>query len=161
MSKKAKHILAIIGISLIGLVVVLVVASIIVMQTSWFHNFVRQKLVSVVEEATGGTVDIGSFAFHWTHLRATVRNFVIHGTEPATAEVTVILPDSKVAPRVQIPLGAFESKQIPIVSSIFGDSAAVYNGRISVRVIDGEGRVTAYGSIIDMRTDDPTFVPAQ
>ena len=75
--------------------------------------------------------------------------------------MTVILPDSKVAPRVQIPLGAFESKQIPIVSSIFGDSAAVYNGRISVRVIDGEGRVTAYGSIIDMRTDDPTFVPAQ
>jgi hypothetical protein len=30
-----------------------------------------------------------------------------------------------------------------------------------VRVIDGDGRVTAYGSVIDMITQDPTYVPAQ
>jgi hypothetical protein len=30
-----------------------------------------------------------------------------------------------------------------------------------VRVIEGEGRVTAYASVIDMLTNDPTYVPAQ
>jgi uncharacterized repeat protein (TIGR01451 family) len=76
-----------------------------------------------------------------------------------TAEVTVILPDSKVAPKVQIPLAAFEYRQFSIISSLgLGNT---YNARISVRVIDGQGKVTAYGSVIDQKTQDPTFVPAQ
>lgn len=36
-----------------------------------------------------------------------------------------------------------------------------YNARISVEVIEGSGRVTAYGSVIDNRSLDPTYVPAQ
>ncbi len=76
-----------------------------------------------------------------------------------TAEVTVILPDSKVAPKVQIPLAAFEYRQFPIISSLgLGNT---YNARISVKVIDGQGKITAYGSVIDQKTQDPTFVPAQ
>ena len=76
-----------------------------------------------------------------------------------TAEVTVVLPDSKVAPRVNIPLGAFEYRQFAIISSLgLGNT---YNARISVRVIDGQGKVTAYGSVIDQKTQAPTFVPAQ
>jgi uncharacterized repeat protein (TIGR01451 family) len=78
---------------------------------------------------------------------------------PVTAEVTVILPDSKVAPKVNIPLGPFESRQFAIISSL--GLGNVYNARISVRVIDGQGKVTAYGSVIDQKTQDPTFVPAQ
>jgi uncharacterized repeat protein (TIGR01451 family) len=79
--------------------------------------------------------------------------------KPVTAEVTVILPDSKVAPKVQIPLGAFEYRQFPIISSLgLGNT---YNARISVKVIDGQGKITAYGSVIDQKTQDPTFVPAQ
>src|SRR5262249_39233833 len=54
-------------------------------QTDWFRNKVRQQIVASVEEATGGKVDIGSFSFDWTHLRAQVRDFVIHGLEPAGA----------------------------------------------------------------------------
>lgn len=79
--------------------------------------------------------------------------------KPATAEVTVILPDSKVAPKVQIPLAAFEFRQFAIISSLgLGNT---YNARISVKVIDGQGKITAYGSVIDQKTQDPTFVPAQ
>ena len=33
--------------------------------------------------------------------------------------------------------------------------------RISVRVIDGQGKITAYGSVVDQKTQDPTYVPAQ
>jgi len=79
--------------------------------------------------------------------------------KPATAEVTVVLPDSKVAPKVNIPLAAFEYRQFSIISSL--GLGNVYNARISVRVIDGQGKVTAYGSVIDQKTQDPTFVPAQ
>jgi len=79
--------------------------------------------------------------------------------KPAIAEVTVFLPDSKVSPRVQIPLGAYESRQFPILSSL--GLGATYNARLSIRVIDGDGKVTAYGSVVDMTTQDPTYVPAQ
>jgi uncharacterized repeat protein (TIGR01451 family) len=79
--------------------------------------------------------------------------------KPVTAEITVVLPDSKVTPTVQIPLGAFESRQIPVLSSL--GLGAVYNTRITVRVIDGDGKVTAYGSVIDKATLDPTYIPAQ
>jgi hypothetical protein len=79
--------------------------------------------------------------------------------KPATAEVTVILPDSKVAPKVQIPLAAFEYRQFAIISSLgLGNT---YNARITVRVIDGQGKITAYGSVVDQKTQDPTFVPSQ
>jgi hypothetical protein len=37
----------------------------------------------------------------------------------------------------------------------------MYNARVTVKVISGQGRVTAYASVIDMQTNDPTFVPAQ
>jgi hypothetical protein len=35
------------------------------------------------------------------------------------------------------------------------------DARVAVPVISGQGRVTAYVSVIDSKTNDPTFVPAQ
>jgi hypothetical protein len=78
---------------------------------------------------------------------------------PATAEISVVLPDSKVTPVVQVPLGAYEFVQLPVLSNI--GIGNVYNTRISVRVIGGDGKVTAYGSVIDRNTLDATYVPAQ
>lgn len=37
----------------------------------------------------------------------------------------------------------------------------VHNGRVSVRVLSGTGRVSSYASVIDSRTEDPTYIPAQ
>ncbi|MBV8518552.1 MAG: hypothetical protein JO197_14230 [Acidobacteria bacterium] len=37
----------------------------------------------------------------------------------------------------------------------------VYGGRVTVRVLGGSGRIAAYGSVVDNRTLDPTYVPAQ
>ncbi|HWB85592.1 MAG TPA: translocation/assembly module TamB domain-containing protein [Bryobacteraceae bacterium] len=69
--------------SLVGLVVILAVAAIFVLRSQWFNDKVRQKIVDTVETATGGRAEVGSFHFDWKHLRATVRGFVLHGTEPA------------------------------------------------------------------------------
>ena len=57
-----------------------------VVRSHWFFERVRARLVSTVETATGGRVEIGSFGFDWHLLRAEVRDFTLHGTEPAGAE---------------------------------------------------------------------------
>ena len=79
--------------------------------------------------------------------------------KPATVEVSVFLPDAKVAPKVTIPLAANEYRQFRVLQQLGVGTA--YNARIAIRVIDGDGRITAYGSVIDMQTQDPTYVPAQ
>jgi len=79
--------------------------------------------------------------------------------KPATVEVSVFLPDAKVAPKVTIPLAANEYRQFRVLQQLGVGTA--YNARISIKVIDGDGRITAYGSVIDMQTQDPTYVPAQ
>ncbi|PWU02641.1 MAG: hypothetical protein C5B51_20470 [Terriglobia bacterium] len=73
----------ILGGSIAGLIVILVVAGIAIVQTQWFSDFVRQKIITATAEATGGRVEIDAFSFDWKRLRADVRNFVIHGLEPA------------------------------------------------------------------------------
>jgi uncharacterized repeat protein (TIGR01451 family) len=79
--------------------------------------------------------------------------------KPATVEVSVFLPDAKVAPKVTIPLAANEYRQFRVLQQLGVGTA--YNARITIRVIDGDGKITAYGSVIDMQTQDPTYVPAQ
>jgi len=77
----------------------------------------------------------------------------------ATAEVTLIFPDSKVTPKVPIDLPANGFFQFPLSS--FGITDAIFNARITVKVISGNGKVSAYGSVIDNLSKDPTYVPAQ
>jgi translocation and assembly module TamB len=81
---KRRKILLTITASLAGLLIVFVVASVIILQSAWFANFVRGKIISLAEESTGGRVELGSFQFDWTHLTVRIRNFVLHGTEPQT-----------------------------------------------------------------------------
>ena len=70
-----------------------------------------------------------------------------------------MLPDSRVTPSIQINLGANEYRQEAFIQELgLGNT---YNARVTVRVVSGEGKVTAYGSVIDMTTEDPTYVPAQ
>jgi uncharacterized repeat protein (TIGR01451 family) len=76
-----------------------------------------------------------------------------------SVEVTVVTPDSKVTPKLTFTMQPNEFRQFGIIRDLgLGNT---YNARISVRVLDGTGRVTAYGSVIDMITQDPTYVPAQ
>ena len=91
MSRRKKIWLTIAG-SIAGLIVILVVSSILVLRSAWFANYVREKIISVTEESTGGTVEIGAFQFDWTHLTARIRNFVLHGTETAASAPLVRIP---------------------------------------------------------------------
>jgi hypothetical protein len=78
----------------------------------------------------------------------------------ASVELLAYSPDSKVATRTVVPLAAGQYLQKNAIFKSLGFSN-VYNGRITAKVIAGTGRVAAYGSVIDNRTTDPTYVPSQ
>jgi hypothetical protein len=77
----------------------------------------------------------------------------------ARVEVALTLPDSIITPVVTYDLAANEYRQISLAD--FGIEDAIYNARVSVKVISGTGRVTAYGSAVDMSTNDGTYIQAQ
>ena len=81
---RRRKIVAIIAASLAGLILIAFIAGLVILRTDWFRNMVREKIIAAVEDATGGKVDIASFTFDSSHLRAQVRDFTIHGLEPAT-----------------------------------------------------------------------------
>jgi len=68
--------------ALTALAVLAAILAVIVVQSPWFYDKVRQLIVGTVETATGGHVTVGSFRFDWKHMRAEVHEFVLHGTEP-------------------------------------------------------------------------------
>ncbi|HVR40069.1 MAG TPA: hypothetical protein VMU84_13310 [Thermoanaerobaculia bacterium] len=79
--------------------------------------------------------------------------------KPVKLEITAVPPDAKFAAIIEVDLGANEFRQFGSLLKQLG-LADTYNARVTVRVIEGDGRVTAYGSVIDAVTNDPTFMPA-
>ena len=79
---------------------------------------------------------------------------------PVTVEV-VGTNGSKISARTEVPLNGNEFRQLGRIFDQLGISGASYTGRVSVKVIGGNGRVAAYGSVVDNKTIDPTYVPAQ
>jgi translocation and assembly module TamB len=80
------------------LLALLVVVAILTVQSPWFYNKVRERIIRTVETATGGRAEIGAFRFYWKQLRAEISDFTLHGTEPAgkppllhAAKVAVVL----------------------------------------------------------------------
>jgi hypothetical protein len=80
----------------------------------------------------------------------------------ATIRITAQFPDSIATPSTTLTLQPNEFRQLGLILTQFTPSGAqTFNGRITVEVIAGSGRVTAYASVIDGRSKDPTYVPAQ
>jgi len=79
-------------------IVLLALVAVLVVQTTWFRNYVKQTIITSIADSTGGRVDAGSFQFDWRHLRAVLTDLVVHGTEPSGSA-----PLTRVA-RVQVDL---------------------------------------------------------
>ena len=79
---------------------------------------------------------------------------------PVKIEIAVVPPDAKITTFTEVTLQANEFRQIgSLLKSVGLDGT--FNARVTVRAIEGTGRVTAYASVIDAQTNDPTYVPAQ
>lgn len=90
--------------------------------------------------------------------RTNVAFFELTGN-PVTVQIDATVPDSKTALSTTMELAPNEFRQIPLANLLGG--ASQYNVRISVKVVGGTGRISSYGSVIDAKTQDPTYVPAQ
>ena len=77
----------------------------------------------------------------------------------ADVEVSLVLPDTKATPKVVFSMQPNSFTQFNVADFNVGN--AVYNARVVVKVTGGSGKVSAYGSVIDNKTADPTYVPAQ
>ena len=82
---RGRKITVIVGASLLGLLCALLVSGMLVVRTEWFRGFLRDKIVSAVNDSTGGRTEIGSISIDARHLKAELRAVVIHGLEPPTA----------------------------------------------------------------------------
>src|SRR4051812_30238656 len=68
-----------------GVIVAVLLAAVITVQTAWFRNYVRSAIISSIEKSVGGRAEVGNFDFDVRSLHATVDRFTIHGNEPADA----------------------------------------------------------------------------
>ncbi|MCU1327810.1 MAG: hypothetical protein JWN34_3180 [Bryobacterales bacterium] len=68
---------------LTGALMVLLWAGLLVLSSDWLRDKIRDVIVSSAAKATGGRVEMEGFQYDWRALRAEIRRFVIHGTEPA------------------------------------------------------------------------------
>jgi uncharacterized repeat protein (TIGR01451 family) len=80
--------------------------------------------------------------------------------KPVRVEISAIPPDAKFSAFTEVELQPNEFRQLGSLLKSMGLDDT-HNARVTVNVIGGEGRVTAYASVIDMETNDPTYVPAQ
>jgi hypothetical protein len=82
---------------------------------------------------------------------------------PVDVRLSIHFPDTKVTAFTDVHLNANEFVQFNQIIRAFFTSPGeqTYNARITVEVVGGTGRVTAYGSVIDNKSKDPTYVPAQ
>src|SRR5260370_37752710 len=61
----------------------ILVTTLILIDTDWFKDKVRQRIVAELEKSTGGRVEIGSFKWH--NPTAEAAPLILHGNEPAGA----------------------------------------------------------------------------
>jgi translocation and assembly module TamB len=119
--KRAARIAAFTLLGLAGFALVLLAAGVFVVQTAWFRNRVRVRIESVMEQATGGRVEIGSFSYNWHDLTADVAPLVLHGTEPASA------PPLFRAEKIQIGLKIISALEKKVdIASLIVESPRVY-----------------------------------
>jgi len=89
-----------IAVAALALLCVMGVGLIAVLQSDWFRNEIRKRIVAQVEKTTGGKVEINGFDYDWRKLTATLTGFVIHGTEKPPADPLFRVESAQVTVRV-------------------------------------------------------------
>jgi translocation and assembly module TamB len=64
-------------------VMALAISSVLIFQSGWFQERLRERILRELENGTGGRVELGNFSFNWRTLEATVAPLILHGTESA------------------------------------------------------------------------------
>jgi translocation and assembly module TamB len=65
------------------LLIVASIAAIVVFNTGWFRERVRERVIAEIEKSTAARVELGNFGFDAKTLKATLGRLVLHGREAA------------------------------------------------------------------------------
>ncbi len=141
-----------VGGSLLGLLLILIVAAVVVVQTPWFRNAVRQKIVSSVEQATGGKATMGPFEFQWNHLRVTIRDFVVHVLEPANVPPLLSIKLLELYLRPALPSQGFVGISYMLVDTPEADIIVFPDGHTNIPSpkIPSKSNKTGLQTIVDL-----------
>lgn len=71
--------------TIIGVFAALGIAAVYTLQSSWFQEKVRRRVISKLEHSTGARVDIKSLRFDWRNRTIEFKSVVMHGSEPPSA----------------------------------------------------------------------------
>ena len=61
-------------------------APFLILPSDWLRDRIHARIVTELAKATGGKVTLGAFDWNWTRGEVAVRDLVIRGLEPATAQ---------------------------------------------------------------------------
>ncbi len=149
---RTKRILLWTGGGLLGLILVLFVSGIAIVRTDWFRNMVREKIVAAVETGTGGHAELGSFTFDWTHLRAQIRDFVLHGLEPAGSAPLFRADLLQVDLKLLSPFRGFVDIAYLLVQKPQANIIVAADGTTNVPApkVPGKGDKTALQTVVDL-----------
>ena len=84
----------------VAILCVLALCLVFVLQSNWFRDEVRKRIIAQVETATGGKVEIGKFDYDWRSRTVDLKDFVVHGTETPPADPLLHVAQIKIAVRI-------------------------------------------------------------
>ena len=71
-----------IALAAFALLALVALAAFLLVRTDAFHRFVLQKITQATSDTTGGRLEVGSFAIHWSALSVDFYGVKLRGTEP-------------------------------------------------------------------------------
>ncbi len=86
--------------ALVLLMLMLVAGGYLIIQSDWFREYVRQRIVQVAEDTTGARVELSGFEFNVAELSATVRGLVLHGSEGPDEAPFVVIDSATIGLRI-------------------------------------------------------------
>src|SRR5436305_7629513 len=67
-----------------GVALLVALGAFCALQSNWFKEKVREKIISGIQGVSGGQVELGSFDYNWRTLSAQFTDVAVHGNEPKT-----------------------------------------------------------------------------
>lgn len=104
MRARVRPILVALG-CLIAALILFCGAGLYLLQTTSFKYWVQQKIISSLEQGSGGRVSLGSFDFDWRTFTARLQNVEIRGTEPVAAPALLRVASVRIRFQLQSALG--------------------------------------------------------
>ncbi|MCC7154287.1 MAG: translocation/assembly module TamB domain-containing protein [Bryobacterales bacterium] len=78
----------------------LCLAAFAVLESRWFHRYVHDRLIALIEENTGAKAEFGDYHIFWRQLRVRVQPFVLHGKEDPSRDPFVRVESAEIGLKI-------------------------------------------------------------